>query len=191
MSCPSLLQRARTNPRHSQINLESYLLLPVQRIPRYRMLVSSVRFCPSFTPSCLSDRASPAFQLEDLLKSSPPPNYDQASVLEDAFLEMSVLASCMNEEKRDAESRSRLVQSVFLISPARRRPAQTADPVLLRSLSDGRLASAANSLRLSSSRIASSSSTGPLSSRASSRSSPSSSRLSPRPASTRTTATTP
>jgi hypothetical protein len=28
------------NPRHSQLNMEGYLLLPVQRIPRYRLLVS-------------------------------------------------------------------------------------------------------------------------------------------------------
>lgn len=39
----SYLKRCRMNPRHSQLNLEGYLLLPVQRIPRYRMLVS-----PSF-----------------------------------------------------------------------------------------------------------------------------------------------
>lgn len=36
----TFLKRARQNPRHTQLNLESYLLLPVQRIPRYRMLVS-------------------------------------------------------------------------------------------------------------------------------------------------------
>lgn len=34
------LKRCRMNPRHSQLNLEGYLLLPVQRIPRYRLLVS-------------------------------------------------------------------------------------------------------------------------------------------------------
>jgi hypothetical protein len=36
----SYLKRCRMNPRHSQLNLEGYLLLPVQRIPRYRLLVS-------------------------------------------------------------------------------------------------------------------------------------------------------
>lgn len=35
------LKRCRLNPRHSQLNLEGYLLLPVQRIPRYRLLVSN------------------------------------------------------------------------------------------------------------------------------------------------------
>lgn len=36
----SYLKRCRMNPRHTQLNLEGYLLLPVQRIPRYRLLVS-------------------------------------------------------------------------------------------------------------------------------------------------------
>ena len=39
------LKRCRMNPRHSQLNLEGYLLLPVQRIPRYRLLVSAVLGC--------------------------------------------------------------------------------------------------------------------------------------------------
>jgi len=33
------LKRCRLNPRHTQLNLEGYLLLPVQRIPRYKLLV--------------------------------------------------------------------------------------------------------------------------------------------------------
>lgn len=39
------LKRCRMNPRHSQLNLEGYLLLPVQRIPRYRLLVSATSRC--------------------------------------------------------------------------------------------------------------------------------------------------
>ena len=38
------LKRCRLNPRHSQLNLEGYLLLPVQRIPRYRLLVRRIFF---------------------------------------------------------------------------------------------------------------------------------------------------
>ena len=38
------LKRCRINPRHTQLNLEGYLLLPVQRIPRYRLLVSDPPF---------------------------------------------------------------------------------------------------------------------------------------------------
>lgn len=40
------LKRCRMNPRHSQLNLEGYLLLPVQRIPRYRLLVGVFLFRP-------------------------------------------------------------------------------------------------------------------------------------------------
>ena len=47
----SYMKRCRMNPRHSQLNLEGYLLLPVQRIPRYRLLASDVPIelrCPIF-----------------------------------------------------------------------------------------------------------------------------------------------
>lgn len=74
------LHACRSHPKHTQINLESYLLLPVQRIPRYKMLLS------------------------DLLRATP-----DEPVLESALDEMDALASVMNEEKRDAESRQRLV----------------------------------------------------------------------------------
>lgn len=39
----NFLKKAREHPMHSQISLESYLLLPIQRIPRYKLLVSP--FC--------------------------------------------------------------------------------------------------------------------------------------------------
>ncbi|KAH9946674.1 hypothetical protein B0H21DRAFT_742600 [Amylocystis lapponica] len=81
----SYLKRCRLNPRHSQLNLEGYLLLPVQRIPRYRML------------------------LEELVRSSPP-MYDYADdLLDRALAEISSLATNMNEGKRDSESRRKLV----------------------------------------------------------------------------------
>lgn len=80
------LKRCRMNPRHSQLNLEGYLLLPVQRIPRYRLL------------------------LDDLVKSSPP-MYDYLdNPLERAYEAISSLATDMNEGKRESESRRRLVQ---------------------------------------------------------------------------------
>ncbi|KAH9835614.1 uncharacterized protein C8Q71DRAFT_762768 [Rhodofomes roseus] len=79
------LKRCRMNPRHSQLNLEGYLLLPVQRIPRYRLL------------------------LDDLVKSSPP-MYDYLdNPLERAYEAISSLATGMNEGKRESESRRRLV----------------------------------------------------------------------------------
>ncbi|KAG7450322.1 uncharacterized protein BT62DRAFT_927638 [Guyanagaster necrorhizus] len=80
------LKRCRMSPRHSQLNLEGYLLLPVQRIPRYRLL------------------------LEELLRSTPP-SYDfMEDPLDRALSEISLLANNMNEGKRESESRRKLVQ---------------------------------------------------------------------------------
>ncbi|KAI0067701.1 hypothetical protein BV25DRAFT_1867513 [Artomyces pyxidatus] len=81
----SYLKRCRLNPRHSQLNLEGYLLLPVQRIPRYRLL------------------------LEELGRSTPPSD-DYVDPLDKALTEISSLATNMNEGKRESESRRKLVQ---------------------------------------------------------------------------------
>lgn len=74
------------NPRHSQLNLEGYLLLPVQRIPRYRLL------------------------LEELVKCSPQPAQYMGDPIDRALTEISSLATGMNEGKREAEGRRKLVQ---------------------------------------------------------------------------------
>ncbi|KAN0125127.1 hypothetical protein V8E52_001679 [Russula decolorans] len=79
------LKRCRLNPRHSQLNLEGYLLLPVQRIPRYRLL------------------------LEELARSTAPAE-GCLDPLDQALDEISSLATNMNEGKRESESRSKLVQ---------------------------------------------------------------------------------
>lgn len=79
------LKRCRLHPRHSQLNLEGYLLLPVQRIPRYRLL------------------------LEELARSTPPAE-GYLDPLDQALDEISSLATNMNEGKRESESRSKLVQ---------------------------------------------------------------------------------
>jgi len=42
----SYLKRCRLNPRHTQLNLEGYLLLPVQRVPRYKLLVCTISILP-------------------------------------------------------------------------------------------------------------------------------------------------
>ncbi|EGO04828.1 hypothetical protein SERLA73DRAFT_68489 [Serpula lacrymans var. lacrymans S7.3] len=81
----SFLKRCRINPRHSQLNLEGYLLLPVQRIPRYRLL------------------------LEELLRSTPPSYSLMDDSLDRAVAEISSLANNMNEGKRESESRRKLV----------------------------------------------------------------------------------
>ncbi|KAJ7102206.1 hypothetical protein B0H15DRAFT_813674 [Mycena belliarum] len=80
------LKRCRLNPRHTQMNLEGYLLLPVQRIPRYRML------------------------LEGLLRSTPPTYEYMDDPLDRSLAEISLLANNMNEGKRESESRRKLVQ---------------------------------------------------------------------------------
>ncbi|KIK47370.1 hypothetical protein CY34DRAFT_9078 [Suillus luteus UH-Slu-Lm8-n1] len=80
------LKRCRMNPRHPQLNMAGYLLLPVQRIPRYRLL------------------------LEELLRSTPPSYTFLDDSLDRALTEISSLANNMNEGKRESESRRKLVQ---------------------------------------------------------------------------------
>ncbi|KAI0374231.1 hypothetical protein BV20DRAFT_1033100 [Pilatotrama ljubarskyi] len=80
------LKRCRMNPRHSQLNLEGYLLLPVQRIPRYRLL------------------------LEELVRSCPPMYEYMDDPIDRALTEIASLATNMNEGKRESESRRKLVQ---------------------------------------------------------------------------------
>lgn len=82
-----LLKDARRHPRHDQIDLQSYLLMPIQRIPRYRMLLESLMEC---TPS------------QDLPGQSEP-------VIVSAFECIATLATELNERKRDNEGRKRLV----------------------------------------------------------------------------------
>ncbi|KAF8167917.1 hypothetical protein B0H34DRAFT_37639 [Crassisporium funariophilum] len=82
----SYLKRCRLNPRHTQLNLEGYLLLPVQRIPRYKLL------------------------LEELLRSTPPTYEYMDDPLDRALAEIALLANNMNEGKRESESRRKLVK---------------------------------------------------------------------------------
>lgn len=82
----AFLKRCRTHPMHSQINLEAYLLLPIQRVPRYKLLLEDLAMC---TPP----------------RETGPKDKD---TLDDALAEISGLASLMNEEKREADSRLRL-----------------------------------------------------------------------------------
>ncbi|KAH8979839.1 GrfA protein [Lactarius akahatsu] len=81
----SFLKRCRLHPRHSQLNLEGYLLAPVSRIPRYRLL------------------------LEELARSTPPAE-GYLDPLDQALDEISSLATNISEGKRESESRSKLVQ---------------------------------------------------------------------------------
>lgn len=79
----ALEQRCRIHPAHSQISLESYLLLPIQRIPRYRMLLGTLAAC---TPSLSDD-----------------------SPVEQAVRDLEGMATMLNESKRENEGRAQLI----------------------------------------------------------------------------------
>ncbi|KAG8910465.1 hypothetical protein FRC01_006326, partial [Tulasnella sp. 417] len=98
------LKRSRRNPKHSQLNLEGYLLLPVQRIPRYKLL------------------------LEQLVSSTPPRPDSYDDPIEKALEEISSLAMNMNEGKRESESRKKLVQWQTRIGGSSKFPSPLVQP---------------------------------------------------------------
>lgn len=54
------LRKCAADPRRSHISVESYLLLPVQRVPRYRLLLEAlVKVTPASAPSLSSSRGVP------------------------------------------------------------------------------------------------------------------------------------
>ncbi|CDW96595.1 hypothetical protein [Sporisorium scitamineum] len=81
----TFMKRCRTHPRHAQLNVESYLLLPVQRIPRYRLL------------------------LEDLVKSTDTARLADGDALATALEHVTQIASKVNESKRQSEQDRRLL----------------------------------------------------------------------------------
>ncbi|CBQ68162.1 conserved hypothetical protein [Sporisorium reilianum SRZ2] len=81
----TFMKRCRTHPRHTQLNVESYLLLPVQRIPRYRLL------------------------LEDLVKSTDTTRLADGDALATALEHVTQIASKVNESKRQSEQDRRLL----------------------------------------------------------------------------------
>ncbi|GAA5904614.1 uncharacterized protein JCM6883_003841 [Sporobolomyces salmoneus] len=97
----SWMKRCRAHPSHSQISLESYLLLPVQRIPRYRLLLESLLAC---TPSPPTDSLAP---LSAFL--SPTPLLSPHPTILSAVLEMDLVATTLNESKRETEGRAQLL----------------------------------------------------------------------------------
>lgn len=101
------LKRCKNDPRHSQINLEGYLLLPIQRIPRYRLLLEQLVKCTSHGVLLDIDREA----------------------LARALAHISLVASWVNEGKRQSEQGKRLLQwqsrlrgsfSAPLVQPHRR-----------------------------------------------------------------------
>ncbi|CAO1632094.1 unnamed protein product [Jaminaea pallidilutea] len=81
----AFIKRCRLDPRHTQLGLESYLLLPVQRIPRYELL------------------------LKDLAKSTDPKRLHDASSVRAALSQISLIAANVNESKRQSEQDRKLL----------------------------------------------------------------------------------
>ncbi|KAL1924242.1 uncharacterized protein VTP21DRAFT_7277 [Calcarisporiella thermophila] len=102
------LEQCYRHPRHELLNLQAYLLLPVQRLPRYKLL------------------------LEALLKRTPPLHPDYAN-LQYAYQRLTSIAEEINEMVRDSENRRRVSQiqpllynlPIQLASPYRRFVAQS------------------------------------------------------------------
>lgn len=105
-----VLRSAKKDSRHSQIDLSSYLLLPIQRIPRYRMLLESLAYC---TP----DSWNPS-----------EPDATVANALE----LVSQLATEMNEKKRESEGRQRLLYWHNLLGSSFRSPLVQPHRILLK-----------------------------------------------------------
>ncbi|RKP33155.1 Dbl homology domain-containing protein [Dimargaris cristalligena] len=98
------LSLAKRHPHHNQINLLSYLLLPVQRVPRYKLL------------------------LDQLLQNTPASHPDHDDLVK-ALAEIQERADEINEKKREQERNVRIIQianhirgsnRIHLIQPHRR-----------------------------------------------------------------------
>lgn len=84
------LKKASADPRTSALGLDSYLLLPVQRIPRYRLMLEDLLRCVAVDPAQEGDARSASESVAAAL----------ASILK--------VAQGMNEAKRQAEQEARL-----------------------------------------------------------------------------------
>ncbi|EAL20768.1 hypothetical protein CNBE1310 [Cryptococcus deneoformans B-3501A] len=78
------LTKCKVNNNHSQINMTGYLLLPVQRLTRYKML------------------------LEQLEKYTPAPPSGARDYIGEALSRISTILVYVNDYKRDLDARSRL-----------------------------------------------------------------------------------
>ncbi|KAI7963521.1 hypothetical protein MJO29_003948 [Puccinia striiformis f. sp. tritici] len=102
------MKRCRAHPSHTQMNLESYLLMPVQRLPRYKLLLENLVSC---TPdlSCTSAREIQSRNLGGVLTDKKPQPLTPNKVAVEALNIVSAVTSEMNERKRDSEGRQRLL----------------------------------------------------------------------------------
>eukprot|EP01116_Phalansterium_solitarium_P024544 TRINITY_DN9016_c0_g1_i1.p1 TRINITY_DN9016_c0_g1~~TRINITY_DN9016_c0_g1_i1.p1 ORF type:complete len:763 (+),score=251.13 TRINITY_DN9016_c0_g1_i1:108-2396(+) len=81
----ALLEDVRMRPDVKNLDLLSYLIMPIQRVPRYILL------------------------LTDLLKHTPAEHPDHARI-EEALLKLKDIADYLNEQKRNAEGASKVVE---------------------------------------------------------------------------------
>ncbi|KAJ3105245.1 hypothetical protein HK100_003927 [Physocladia obscura] len=78
----NIVKIAKSSPSHTQISLQSYLIMPVQRLPRYKMLV------------------------EQLLEATPPQHPDRVALAAAADAIRACVAEC-NDKKREMEEHER------------------------------------------------------------------------------------
>ncbi|KAI0240754.1 hypothetical protein L0F63_007307, partial [Massospora cicadina] len=79
------LEACLSHPAHNQLNLQGFLLLPVQRIPRYRLL------------------------LQDLLRCTPPSHPDHEGLVR-AYADVARRADEINERKRVKEANDKVLE---------------------------------------------------------------------------------
>lgn len=81
----AFMKRCRADPRHTQLNLQSYTLLPVQRLPRYEML------------------------LKELARSTDPARLANPDAVNIALGQIITIAASVNESKRQSEQDKKLL----------------------------------------------------------------------------------
>ncbi|KAI8905330.1 hypothetical protein DFJ77DRAFT_551934 [Powellomyces hirtus] len=86
------VQEAKQDPRHTQNSLQSFLILPVQRLPRYKLLV------------------------DELFECTPPEHVDYAD-LKRAREQVRLRVAECNEKKREWEARERGLHVLLRIRP--------------------------------------------------------------------------
>jgi len=86
------LEKAESRPECNGSTISMFLIMPIQRIPRYVLL------------------------LEDLVKHSPEPHIDHKSLVQ-ALMRMKEIASLINEKKRESESFAYIVDIYNRLEP--------------------------------------------------------------------------
>lgn len=94
------LAKCKANKKHSQINMTGYLLLPIQRLTRYKMLVSVLLL--------LRIKLIPFNKLEQLEHYTPAPPSGTRDYIGEALARIATILVYVNDYKRDLDACSRL-----------------------------------------------------------------------------------